>query len=203
VDEAYDEAALRIRAAVRDGVPLAGEALACWHGYPECGPEELLSALAEGLAALLRTEIAAGDERTLEGWRRDRAGIALPEAGEVSGAAVAETVRQWRQGLTRLSYEMCSGTESVDPEAAAALLATAVLGGRRGGAAGERLAELLGAQAALRIRDRAWDGLDTTVEGLLRSERERRLGPVGALDVTSRQQAELIAALSVLQKERG
>jgi len=200
VDEAYDEAGSRIRAAVGEGATLAGEALACWRGYPDCGPEALQSALAEGLAALLRTEIAAADERTLRGWRRDRAGIALPEAGEVSGTAVGEAVRQWRRGLTRLSYDLCPGAETVDPQDAAALLATAVLGGRRGCAAGERLAEVLGAQTALRIRDRARDGLDATVEGLLRGERERRLGPVDALDVTARQQAELIATLSVLQK---
>jgi hypothetical protein len=54
---------------------------------------------------------------------------------------------------------------------------------------------------ALRVRDRAVDALDAAVDGLLRGERERRLVPVDVLDVTSRQQAELIAALSVLRKE--
>jgi hypothetical protein len=201
VDEAYDAAAVRIRGAVVDGVPLAGEALACWRQYPECGAEAVRSALEEGLAALLRTEVAAAEERTLCGWRRDRAGVVLAEAGEGAGPAVGDAVGQWRRGLSRLSYDVCSRDDSVDPDDAAALLAVAVLGGRRGVAAGERLAELFGAQAALRVRDRAMDALDAAVDGLLRGERERRLGPVDVLDVTSRQQAELIAALSVLRKE--
>jgi hypothetical protein len=201
VDEAYDAAAVRIRGAVVDGTPLAGEALACWRGYPECGAEAVRSALEEGLSALLRTEVAAAEERTLCGWRGDRAGVVLAEAGEGAGAAVGEAVGQWRRGLSRLSYEVCSRDDSVDPEDAAALLAVAVLGGRRGVVAGERLAELFGAQVALRVRDRAMDALDAAVDGLLRGERERRLGPVDVLDVTSRQQAELIAALSVLRKE--
>jgi hypothetical protein len=34
------------------------------------------------------------------------------------------------------------------------------------------------------------------------TERERRLAPLDALDVHAEHQAELIAALSVLQKER-
>lgn len=201
VDEEYEVAGERIRAAVGDGVPLAGEALACWRGYPQVGPEAVQSALSEGLAALLRTEVAAAEERTVCGWRRDRAGVVLAEgAGEVAGQAVGETVRQWRRGLSGLSREACSRTEGVDRQEAAALLAVAVLGGRRGCSAGERLAELLGAQVALRLRDRAREELDETVEGLLRGERERRLGPVDALDVGSRQQSELIATLSVLRK---
>jgi hypothetical protein len=85
----------------------------------------------------------------------------------------------------------------------AALLATALLGGRPGGrAAGERLAETVGAQAALRLRDAAGSALDDTVAALLGAERDRRLAPVDGYDVTAGQQSALIAALSLLQKER-
>ncbi|MEU6855088.1 ATP-binding protein, partial [Actinacidiphila alni] len=90
----------------------------------------------------------------------------------------------------------------VDPEDVAALLATALLGGRRGSAAGERLAETIGVQAALRLRDTARDRLDDAVAGLLNAERDRRLAPVDGYDVTAGQQSALIAALSVLQRER-
>jgi hypothetical protein len=83
-----------------------------------------------------------------------------------------------------------------------ALLATAMLGARRGHAAGERLAEAVGAQTALRLTDAARDRLDRTVAAALRAERDRRLAPVDGYDVTAGQQAALIAALSVLHKER-
>jgi hypothetical protein len=79
---------------------------------------------------------------------------------------------------------------------------TTVLGGRRGRAAGELLAETVGAQSALSLCDAAGDLLDDTVAGLLRAERERRLGPVDDHDVTAAQQSALIATVSVLQKER-
>ena len=82
------------------------------------------------------------------------------------------------------------------------MLATVLLGGRRGNRAGERLAELLGAQVTLRVRDRLRDELDRMVSGLLRAERDLRLAPLDALDVTPRQQTALIASLSVVQKAR-
>lgn len=214
-EDAYEQAADRIEAAIGAGTPLSGEALAHWQGYPACGPDTLQHALAEELAALLRTETDAADERVAESWQRNRAGAALlgepaarPDRDRVAVAArIDKGVRRWRRGLTDLAYAQARALRDgerppVDPEDVAALLATALLGGKRGSAAGERLAETVGVQAALRIRDAARDRLDDAVTGLLRGERDRRLTPVDAYDVTAGQQSELIAALSVLQKER-
>ncbi|MGO4430134.1 ATP-binding protein, partial [Streptomyces sp. MCAF7] len=68
--------------------------------------------------------------------------------------------------------------------------------------AGERLAETLGAHGALRLGDRGRRLLDDCVGRVLAAERDRRLAPLDALDVTPDHQVRLIAALSVLQKER-
>ncbi|MGG8406231.1 ATP-binding protein, partial [Streptomyces sp. 12297] len=78
----------------------------------------------------------------------------------------------------------------------------ALLGGKRARAAGERLAARIGAQGALRLRDRGNDVVSTHLDQVLKAERDRRLAPLDALEVTPEPQAELIAALSVLQKER-
>jgi hypothetical protein len=214
-EDAYEQAAERIDAALGAGVPLAGEALAHWRGYPACGPDALQHALAEEFAALLRTETDAADDRVVAAWQRDRAGAALlaepsarPDRDRAAVAArIDKGVRRWRRGLVDLAHAQARAARDadrppVDPEDVAALLATALLGGRRGSAAGERLAETVGAQAALRLRDTARDRLDDAVAGLLRAERDRRLAPVDGYDVTARQQSSLIAALSVLQRER-
>ncbi len=214
-EDAYEQAAARIDTAITAGAPLAGEALAHWQDYPACGPDALQQALAEELAALLRTETDAADERVTEGWRREPAGSALlddpaarPDRERVAVAArIDKGVRRWRRGITELAYaEVRAGRSAdrpaADPEDVAALLITALLGGRAGRAAGEGLAETVGAQAALRLRDAARDRLDAAVTALLRRERERRLVPVDGYDVTAGQQSDLIAALSVLQKER-
>ncbi|MYV70032.1 ATP-binding protein, partial [Streptomyces sp. SID2131] len=89
-----------------------------------------------------------------------------------------------------------------EADTVAALLAASLLGGRRTRAAGERLAELLGAQVALRLRDKGGELVVSYVDRVLHAERDRRLAPLDALDVTPEPQAELIAALSVLQKEK-
>lgn len=214
-EDAYEQAASRIDAAITAGAPLAGEALVHWQGYPACGPGALQRALAEELAALLRTETDAADERVAEGWRREPAGSALladpaarPDRERVAVAArIDKGVRRWRRGLTELAYAEARAARSADrpaadPEDVAALLAVALLGGRLGRIGGERLAETIGAQAALRLRDAAREWLDGAVADLLRRERERRLVPVDGYDVTAVQQSDLIAALSVLQKER-
>lgn len=214
-EDAYELAAGHIEAAVRAGTPLAGEALAHWQGYPACGPDTLQHALAEELAALLRTETDAADERIADSWQRDPAGAALlddgasrPDRDRVAVAArIDKGVRRWRRALADLTHarlRAAHDTErpAADPEDVAALLATALLGGRRGRTAGERLAETVGAQAALGMRDAARDRLADAVAGLLDGERDRRLSPVDALDVTAGQQASLISALSLLQKER-
>jgi hypothetical protein len=211
-EDAYEQTAARIDCAITTGAPLAGEALAQWQGYPACGPDALQRALAEELAALLRTETDAADERVAEAWRREPAGSALlddpaarPDRERVAVAArIDKGVRRWRRGITDLAYAEARTADrpAADPEDVAALLATALLGGRAGRGAGERLAETIGAQSALRLRDAARDRLDNAVTALLRRERRRRLVPIDGYDVTAGQQSALIAALSVLQKER-
>jgi energy-coupling factor transporter ATP-binding protein EcfA2 len=215
-EESYERAAIRIDSAVTAGVPLAGEALTHWHGYPACGPAALRHALAEELAALLRSETDAADERIREAWRRDRAGAALldepttrPDRDRMAVAArIDQGVRRWQRRLTDLVHAeaRAAGTAErppADPQDMAALLATSLLGGRPGGrAAGERLAETVGAQAALRLCDAAGSALDDALADLLRAERDRRVAPVDGYDVTAGQQPALIAALSLLQKER-
>ena len=215
VEDAYEQAVSRIGTAITVGVPLAGEALVQWKSYPACGADVLQRALAEELAALLRTETDAADERVAEGWRREPAGSALladpgsrPDRERVAVAArIDKGVRRWRRSLAELARAEVRAARSgerptADPEDVAALLAVTLLGGRPGLAGGERLAETIGIQAALRLRDTARDGLDGAVAALLRRERDRRLVPVDGYGVTAVQQSDLISALSLLQKER-
>lgn len=214
-EEAYDQAVIRVGTAVTDGVPLAGEALAHWQDYPACGPRALRRALCDELAALLRTETDAADDRITRAWRHDPAGAALlddpaarPDRERVAVAArIDKAVRRWHRRLAALVQDAVRTARAAerppaDPQGAAALLATALLGGRHGVPAGERLAETVGAQAAVALRDSGRDLLDAAVGALLRGERERRLAPIDRYDVPAAQQPDLIAALSVLQKER-
>ncbi|MBK6045079.1 ATP-binding protein, partial [Streptomyces sp. MBT55] len=125
-------------------------------------------------------------------------------AEDVEGR-IAVAVRRWRRVLEELADEevrQLDRSVAPAPENVAALLAAALLGGRRARSAGEQLAERIGAQGALRLRDKGGEQLTTTLDQVLGGERERRLAPLDALDVTPEPQAELIAALSVLQKER-
>ncbi|MDT9690279.1 dynamin family protein [Streptomyces sp. P9(2023)] len=213
VEAAYEEQGERVRQQLRRGAVLAGDARTRWRGYPrDSTAAELLDALVESLAALLQCAVAAADERVRDAWRREPASAALGahapdrEAGE----RIALTVRRWRRELEELAEEELSATDRLgtartavpDADTVAALLAAALLGGRRTRSAGERLAELLGAQAALRLRDKGGALLMTYLDRALHAERDRRLAPLEALDVTPEPQAELIAALSVLQKEK-
>ncbi|MFD4373744.1 hypothetical protein ACFWPY_19450, partial [Streptomyces sp. NPDC058527] len=136
-----------------------------------------------------------------------------PRAPRQVAERVGLEVRRWRRVLEELAEEEVRSVEKPagrgaaraalpDAETVAALLAASLLGGRRARPAGERLAELLGAQAALRLRDKGGDLVLTHVDRVLHAERDRRLAPLDALDVTPEPQAELIAALSVLQKEK-
>ncbi|WP_399122805.1 dynamin family protein [Streptomyces sp. N2A] len=153
---------------------------------------------------------------------------ASPGASEAPGASggseaagpagrLGVLVRRWRRCLEELAEEETREARDardtrggpagervaqVEPEEAAALLAATLLGGRRARTAGENLADLLGAQTALRLRDRGGRLLATYLARALDGERERRLAPLDRLTVPPDQQAELIAALSVLQRER-
>ncbi|MEV5975536.1 dynamin family protein [Streptomyces sp. NPDC052114] len=214
VDEAYENEHARVRGRLQAGGVLAGDALKRWRSYPlDCGAGELLDAIVASLEALLLCAVTAADERIDETWRREPAAGAPGLADRDPRAESAEhrigmAVRRWRRVLEEYAEEEVRGLERVDknalpdPEVVAALLATALLGGRRARAAGEILAERIGAQGAVRLRDRGGRLLTDYLEKVLGTERERRLAPLDALDVHPEPQAELIAALSVLQKER-
>jgi energy-coupling factor transporter ATP-binding protein EcfA2 len=211
VDGAYDSEYARVRARLQSGSVLAGDALKRWRAFPlDCTASELLDALAESLAALLLCAVTAADERIDEAWRREPAAGAQALLDRDASPQTAEhrigmAVRRWRRELEEYAEEEVRELErgpAPDPELVAALVATTMLGGRRGRSAGEGLAERIGAHGALRLRDRGGRLLAEHLDRVMHNERERRLAPLDGLDVHAEPQAELIAALSVLQKER-
>lgn len=214
VDEAYGHEHARVRERLQSGAVLAGDALKRWRSYPlDCGAVELLDSVAESLEALLLCAVTAADERIDEAWRREPAATApglddRDREAESAEHRIGMAVRRWRRVLEEYAEDEVRGLDRIeknlvpDPEMVAALLATALLGGGRGRSAGETLAERIGAQGALRLRDRGGRLLTTYLDNVLDTERERRLAPLDRLDVNPEPQADLIAALSVLQKER-
>jgi len=211
VDTAYDGEYARVRDRLQTGAVLSGDALKRWRGYPlDCRPGELMDALVESLGTLLLCAVTAADERIDEAWRREQAANApeLMNSDPVSESTehrIGMTVRRWRRVLEEYAEDEVRDLDkssAPDAETVAALVATAVLGGRRAQTVGEELAERIGAQGALRLCDHAARLLDEYLDRALRTERERRLAPLDALDVRAEPQAELIAALSVLEKER-
>ncbi|MBB5123600.1 dynamin family protein [Streptomyces griseoloalbus] len=211
VDGAYDSEHARVRGRLQAGAVLAGDALKRWRAFPlDCTPGELLDTLVESLSALLLCAVAAADERVDDAWRREPAADA-PEltardpAPESAEHRIGLAVRRWRRELEEYAEDEVRELErghAPDPEMVAALVATVLLGGRRARNAGEGLAERIGAHGALRLRDRGGRLLLDVVDRVMHTERERRLAPLDALEVHAEPQAELIAALSVLQKER-
>ncbi|MFD9522632.1 dynamin family protein [Streptomyces sp. NPDC059979] len=208
VEDAYKREGKRVRGRLDHGAVLAGDALTRWRGYPlDTSADELLDSLAESLAALLQCAVAAADERIAEAWRREPAAgaVPLPAPDREAGERIGMAVRRWRRVLEELAEEEVAKLDrqpAPDPDGVAALLVAALLGGKRARPAGERLAERIGAQAALRLRDRGGELVGDHLDQVLRAERDRRLAPLEALEVSAEPQAELIAALSVLQKER-
>ncbi|MFI6287668.1 dynamin family protein [Streptomyces sp. NPDC051018] len=209
VEEAYEKERERVNRQLTSGAVLAGDARTRWRGFPrDSSAGELLDALVGSLCALVQCAVAAADEHVHDAWRREpgAAGVTFDgrldlEAAERIGIAV----RRWRRELEELAEEEVRGLEqsaAPDSETVAALVAAALLGGRRTRGAGEQLAERVGAQIALRLRDRGGELMTTCIDGVLNSERDRRLAPLDALDMTPDPQAELIAALSLLQKVR-
>ncbi|MFJ4692134.1 dynamin family protein [Streptomyces sp. NPDC088766] len=211
VDGAYDSEYARVRGRLQSGAVLAGDALKRWRAFPlDCTAGELLDALVESLAALLLCAVTAADERVDEAWRREPAAGA-PElldrdtSLETAEHRIGMAVRRWRRELEEYAEDEVRHLErgaATDPEFVAALVATVLLGGRRARSAGEGLAERIGAHGALRLRDRGGRLLTEHLDRVMHNERERRLAPLDGLDVHAEPQAELIAALSVLQKER-
>ncbi|MGW0930853.1 dynamin family protein [Streptomyces sp. NPDC002644] len=212
VEKAYDSEHVRVRGRIQAGAALAGDALKRWRAYPlDCEPDELLDALCDSLTELLLCAVTAADERADETWRREPAaeasGLLDDEAsgGESAEHRIGMAVRRWRREIEEYAEDEVRELErsgAPDPEAVAALAATALLGGRRARSSGERLAERIGPHGALRLRDRGSRLLTSLVDRVIAAERERRLSPLEALDVHAEPQSELIAALSVLQKER-
>ncbi|MDW4905871.1 dynamin family protein [Streptomyces sp. ADMS] len=211
VDGAYDSEHARVRGRLQAGAVLAGDALKRWRAFPlDCSAGELLDALVESLCALLLCSVTAADERVDDAWRREPAADAPGLTGRDPSEESVEhrigmAVRRWRRELEEYAEEELRDLDrsaAPDVEAVAALVATALLGGRRARSAGEGLAERIGAHGALRLRDRGGRLLADQLDRVMHTERERRLAPLDALDVHPEPQAELIAALSVLQKER-
>ncbi|MFJ3433586.1 ATP-binding protein [Streptomyces cyaneofuscatus] len=217
VQDAYGKEADRIRRRLQSGAVLSGDARTRWRGYPlYSAPGELLEALVDSLISLLQCAVSAADDQIRTQWSREpAAGVFRFEgAGREAGGwgpvediegRIAVAVRRWRRVLEELAEEEVRQLErsvAPDPETVAALLAAALLGGRRARTAGEQLAERIGAQGALRLRDKGGQLLTTYLDQVLGGERDRRLAPLDALDVAPEPQAALIAALSVLQKER-
>ncbi|WP_448319129.1 dynamin family protein [Streptomyces sp. CO7] len=213
VDKAYETEHTRVRGRIQAGAVLAGDALKRWRAYPlDCDPAELLDALCDGLTELLLCAVTAADERADETWRREPAagapgllGDAPSDGGESAEHRIGMAVRRWRREIEEYAEDEVRELERAaapDPEGVTALAVTALLGGRRARSSGERLAERIGPHGALRLRDRGSRLLTSLVDRVIGAERERRLSPLEALDVHAEPQAELIAALSVLQKER-
>ncbi|MFF9405706.1 dynamin family protein [Streptomyces anandii] len=211
VDSAYDTEHARVRARLQGGAVLAGDALKRWRAFPlDCTAAELLDALVESLGALLLCSVTAADERVDDAWRREPAagapGLAARDATyENAEHRIGMAVRRWRRELEEYAEDEVGRLDrsvAPDPEVVAALAATGLLGGRRARSAGEGLAERIGAHGALRLRDRAGRLLADYLDRVMHTERERRLAPLDALEVHPEPQAELIAALSVLLKER-
>ncbi|MFF8911948.1 ATP-binding protein [Streptomyces sp. NPDC015032] len=217
VEDAYRAEGARVRRRLRNGGVLAGDARTRWRGYPlYSSSEELLEALVGSLAALLQCAVAAADEEIRTTWQRDpgAGAFGFEDVGREAGGwgpaedirgRIAMAVRRWWRVLEELAEEEVRRLErgaAPDAGTVAALLAAALLGGRRTRGAGEQLAEGIGAQGALRLRDKGGALLTNCLDRVLDGERDRRLAPLDALDVAPEPQAELIAALSVLQKER-
>ncbi|GAA2389715.1 dynamin family protein [Streptomyces glaucosporus] len=206
IDTAYDEAAAQVRRRIADGELLAGEALARWRGFPQdSSGEELLDAFADGLSALLRGAVGDADERTAEAWRREPGAPECGCADELVTERIDTLVGRWRRAVEDLARAAARASDGACPasaEQAAALLAALLLGGRRTRGAGETLADSLGGAVTVRLRERGEHLLETCLERALRGERDYRTAPLEDLDATPGQQVSLIAALSVLQRER-
>ncbi|MEU6929298.1 dynamin family protein [Streptomyces sp. NPDC046374] len=202
-EELLDALVESLAALVQCAVAAADERVRdAWHREPAAG------ALTPGDRTGPGKDAGERIAMTVRRWRRvleetveeEVRGMERPATARGSGRGPG---RVPGRGQGRTSGRGRSATAAApDNETLTALLAAVLLGGRRTRAAGDRLAELLGAQGALLLRDKGGELLRTYLDRALHTERDRRLAPLDALDVTPEPQAELIAALSVLQKEK-
>jgi hypothetical protein len=112
-------------------------------------------------------------------------------------------VRRWRRCLEELTEEEARAVDhgfGRDAEEAAALLATALVGGGHAAGAYRALTNAFGEESARKLRECGIRLLATYVDRALYGERDRRLAPLDALDAAPDPQVDLIAALSVLRK---
>ncbi|SCK20694.1 Dynamin family protein [Streptomyces sp. WMMB 714] len=223
VEDAFEEARVRVRRHIAVGELLAGDADALWRGFPvDSRGEEVLDAFEEGLTTLLASAVAAADERIAESWRREPAvpggesaeatgdlpadrGRGLPEGlrGSDGRGRMNLLVRRWRRCMEELADEEARAVDhgfGRDAEEAAALLATALVGGGHAAGAYRSLAAAFGEVSARKLRECGVRLLATYVERALYGERDRRLAPLEALETAPGPQVDLIAALSVLRK---
>lgn len=139
VESAYERAAERVRREIAAGAALAGGALTHWHGLPhDSAPEELLAALSDSLATVLRSAAAGADERVAEAGGRDPDARAVLAPRDPRGAAgrIGVAVRRWQRCVEEIAEEevavrVSERGRAPDPTQTAALLAAALLGGRR------------------------------------------------------------------------
>ncbi|GAB2784641.1 hypothetical protein GCM10027091_17420 [Streptomyces daliensis] len=139
IEEAYEEAAARVRQRIDDGELLAGDAAAHWRGFPvDSGGDELLDAFEDGLTALLAGAVASADERANGAWRGEPgapavamggavgavdtgsagSAVGVPdtaggagEAGEEARGRMGVLVRRWRRCLVELAEEEARAAE--------------------------------------------------------------------------------------------
>jgi Dynamin family len=214
IEEAYEQARVRVRRHIALGELLAGDADALWRGFPvDSRGEEVLDAFENGLTTLLASSVAAADERFTEAWRREPGapgkGIAFGAGGR-DGQELADgrgrmnlLVRRWRRCLEELTEEEARAVDhgfARDAEEAAALLATSLVGGSHAARAYRNLTGAFGEGSARKLRECGIRLLATYVERALYGERDRRLAPLDSLETAPDPQVDLIAALSVLRK---
>ncbi|HWM36859.1 MAG TPA: dynamin family protein [Streptomyces sp.] len=217
IEEAYEEARVRVRRHIAVGELLAGDADALWRGFPvDSRGEEVLDAFEDGLTTLLASSVAGADERITEAWRREPAVADGGFAGFAAGRNLLNSqdladgrgrmnllVRRWRRCLEELADEEARAVDhgfGRDAEEASALLATALVGGGHAAGAYRSLAVAFGDLSARKLRECGIRLLATYVERALYGERDRRLAPLEALETAPDPQVDLIAALSVLRK---
>ncbi|GAA3873016.1 dynamin family protein [Streptomyces sedi] len=212
--EAYATADQRVRATLASGGLLAGEARAHWLAFPDdSSADELLEALTSALTGLLAEAVATADESTDTAWRA--VGGAPPADVEEPGAVeerVAVVVRRLRRCLEELVEEARHAPPplgqppqprsgpSEDSETAA-LLATALLGGRAATVAQQTLAGALGPRGAARLREKGAQQLSACVARALEAEKRRRGASLHRLGIVVDTQVELVSALSAVRAD--